>query len=388
MIEQRTFKQARVATSISFLLNGLGQGSFISRIPDLKHQLNISNSLLGFSLFFGAAGVISAMPVAGWLCAKYGSGPATRFLNFFLIITPPLIGMSFGVIWFCIALFVNGFLYAAQDVAMNAHGSTLEINYGKRIMSGLHALWSTGTFIGGAIGGLATQLKIKPVFHFSAIAISILVISVLINKSYLVGEIDKHALEHRVKQKRPRIFFILGLLGLCAAIGEGAASDWGGVLIRDTFEATGFMVALPYIFFSTTMVLGRLSGDFLAHRFGSRNLISGAAFIAGAGLTSGLLIGGELGILFAWLLSGIGLSVILPILFSSGGSIADQKYKNRISGGEAIAIVSGVSYFGFVFGPPLIGSVADLISLRWALLIPAGLALFLSITARKVLHNN
>ena len=121
---------------------------------------------------------------------------------------------------------------------------------------------------------------------------------------FLKGEIDLHALEERVKSKRPKIFIILGLLGLCGAIGEGAASDWGGVLIRDTWHANGFLVSLPFVLFCSAMVGGRLSGDFLAHKFGPKNLITYAGLVAGIGLASGLLIGGVIGTLFSWLSLG------------------------------------------------------------------------------------
>lgn len=388
MLDAKTFKRAQIATALSFFLNGLGQGTFISRIPDLKHQLGISNSVLGTALFFGAAGVLSSLQLAGWLCAKYGSGPVTRILNFTLVVTPPLIALNVNLITFCAALFINGFVYAAQDVAMNAHGSTLEVNSTKRIMNKLHALWSVGTFTGGAIGGLATQLQISTFFHFTSVVTVSLVVSIALRNRFLLADVDKHALEHREKHKRPRIFFILGLLGLCGAIGEGAASDWGGILIRDTFQATGFLVALPFVLFCTTMVAGRLSGDFLAQKFGQKNLITGAGLIAGIGLVTGLTIGGKFGVLFAWLIAGAGISVIIPTMFSVAGTISDKEFKKSISGGEAIAIVSGITYFGFVFGPPLMGAISDQIGLRWAMMIPAGLAILLAFGARRVLTSS
>lgn len=388
MLDAITFRRARIATAISFFLNGLGNGTFVSRIPDLKNQFHISNSTLGVSLFFGSAGVLSSLQLAGRLCARYGSGPTTRTLNFLLIIAPPLVGVNFGLVWFWIALFMHGFFAAAQDVAMNAQASTLENNSSKRVMSGFHALWSLGAFSGGALGGLAIQLKIKPFTNFCLTATTVLIISILINKMFLKGEIDLHALEERAKSKRPKIFIILGLLGLCGAIGEGAASDWGGVLIRDTWHAKGFLVSLPFVLFCSTMVGGRLSGDFLAHKFGTKNLITFAGLVAGIGLASGLLIGGVIGTLFAWLTLGIGLSVVIPMMFSAAGSIADKEFKSVISNGEAIAIVSGVTYFGFMVGPPSMGALADSLGLRWAMLIPAGLSILLALSARKFLTSS
>ena len=79
------------------------------------------------------------------------------------------------------------------------------------------------------------------------------------------------------------------------------------------------------------MVLGRFSGDSLAHKFGTKNLIIVSGLLAGLGLTVGLLIGGYFGVLLAWFLLGIGLSVVIPMMFSAAGTIADTQYKSIIS---------------------------------------------------------
>lgn len=62
-----------------------------------------------------------------------------------------------------------------------------------------------------------------------------------------------------------------------------------------------------------------------------------------------------------------------------------EKYSGRVSAAEGVALVTGVAYFGFVIGPPLMGFVADLITLRWAMLIPALLAIIFGLSAKKVL---
>ena len=388
MLDAKTFRRAKIATSIAFFMHGITTGTFVSRIPDLKHQLGISNSLLGTSLFFGAAGVLSSLQITGWLCAKFGSGPTVRVLNFGLVFFPPLVAINFGIYGFWATLFIMHLFTGAQDLAMNAHGSTMEVNSTKRVMSRFHALWSVGTFSGGALGGLEAQLKFSPLKSMVLTALLILIISILVRNMYLVASIDQHQLEHRTKVKRPRIFFILGILGLCGAIGEGAAGDWGGILIRDTFGATGFFVSLPYVLFCIMMVSGRFSGDFLAHKYGVRNLITICGLIAGFGLSSGLLIGGKFGVIFAWVLLGIGVSIVIPMVFSAAGEIADKEFKGVISSGETIAVVSGITYFGFVFGPPMMGAIADVIGLRWAMMIPAGLAIILALGARKLLTSS
>jgi MFS family permease len=388
VLDPIAFRRARISNSISFFINGFSVGTYISRIPDLKHQLNITNSVLGLALFFGSLGVLSALKITGWVCAKFGSGPIVSWLNFGLAIFLVLIGVNLGFKFFCLVLFCNGFFQAAHDVAMNGLGTSLEVNSGKRIMSSFHAVWSVGTLIGGALGGLAIQFSLKPIQNFAVIAVLVVIVSFIVKSKYPAGELDRHALEHREKRKTPRIFLVLGLLGLCAALGEGAANDWGGILIRDTFHAKGFFISLPYVLFCTMMVIGRFSGDRLAVKFGTRNLITFASLIACSGLSLGLIFGGKIGILIAWFLLGTGLSISIPMLFSAAGQIADKNYRGKITNAETIAIVSGVSWFGFTVGPPMMGALSDAISLRWSMLIPAGLIAILALSARKVISSS
>jgi len=75
------------------------------------------------------------------------------------------------------------------------------------------------------------------------------------------------------------------------------------------------------------------------------------------------------------------------MMISTTGTIANEKYAGEISAAQGVAVVTGIAYFGFVLGPPLLGQLSDLITLRWAMLIPAGLAILLSVSVKKVLTS-
>jgi MFS family permease len=50
-------------------------------------------------------------------------------------------------------------------------------------------------------------------------------------------------------------------------------------------------------------------------------------------------------------------------------------------------MVSGIAYFGFLVGPPTLGFLGDAIGLRWAMLVPAVLALVMALGSRPILSN-
>ena len=374
--------RARIAVTVTFIINGFSAGSFVARIPDFKRILDISNGTLGLSLLFVSAGVFLALKPAGKYSAKFGSQPIIFFSTIALALSYLLLGFLFSLTWFWITLFIFGFVLAAQDVSMNAHAVVVEQRAGRRLMSVFHAMFSVGTLFGGILGGVFSQLEITPLTQGSSLALLYIVAALLVRPLFLPASADTHHFGDEKRAKHPPIFAILGLFGLFAALSEGAAGDWGGVLARETFGASPFISTLPYIVFCTAMIIGRLSGDYLAHRFGASKVIAAGGVIAGTGLSAGLLIGGVPAIMVAWFLLGIGLSVVIPLMFSAAGTIALTKYSGVIAPSEAVAKVSGVSYFGFVIGPPLIGFIADAFELRWTLMLLAGLSYLLILASR------
>ena len=378
----RALQRARRAVTITFLINGFSAGAFVARIPDFKKTLNVSNGTLGASLLCVSIGVFLALRPAGRNSAKYGSQPVIFAGTIALALSLPLVGALFSLQWLWFSFFIFGFSIATQDVAMNAHAVLLEQRAGRRLMSVFHAMFSVGTLAGGILGGAFSQWKISPLRQFLLLMVVFLIVAFFLRPQFLPANADIHPLEKGAKTKHPSVFWILGIFGLCAALSEGAAGDWGGVLARETFGATPFISTLPYIVFCSAMIIGRFSGDYLAHRFGASRVIMVGGIVSGSGLLIGLITGGIPALMLAWFLLGIGLSVVIPLMFSAAGTMATNQYAGVIAPSQAVAKVSGISYFGFVLGPPLIGFLADLVELRWALFLNVALSYLLIFAAR------
>jgi MFS family permease len=375
------------AISISFILNGIAIGSFVSRIPDFKRILHVSNSAFGFSLFFVSLGVMSALRPAGKFCAKYGSASITLISGFGIALSLLPFGQVSEYPLFCVTLFFYGFLNASQDIAMNTHAVALESLSGKRMMVTFHGMWSVGAIIGGGLSALFINFHTP--FHDQYLFISFLIICLVLytRKGFLPDFIDQSKNLKEDRSKTPKIIFALGCLGLCASLGEGASADWGGLLAKETFGASSFYATLPYIFFMGGMILGRLSGDKLAEIFGIRHILTFSGALFGSALLIGLIIGSLIAEIFAWLFVGLGVAAVIPIIVSTTGSMVLREYKDVTSPSEAVATVTAINYSGFFFGPPLMGFLADQLTLRWAMLLPALLGFALMAGARLIIKN-
>jgi len=385
MSQLRQYSRARIAITTAFIINGTVIGALYARIPDIKEQLDISNSALGIALLCLPLGLLFGLGFSGKQSAKRGSAPVTYYSTYALAIALLIVGPVINYYTFCLTFVLFGACLATQDVAMNSHAIVLEHEADKRYMSTFHATFSMGALGGGILGGFFAQQKTTIMWQCAFIAMLIFLANFFVRNMFLSADLDKHAVEGKKKIKRPKIFIIVGLLGTCAAIGEGSAGDWGAILARDTFNATPFISTLPYICFSAAMVIGRLFGDRLATKYGPMNLIIGGGSIAGIGLGGGLLVGGIGGVVFGWFAAGIGLSIVVPMLFTQAGEIAKTRFEGQFAPSEGVAIVSGIAYFGFLVGPPILGFLGDAIGLRWALMVPALLALIMAFGARPVL---
>lgn len=380
-------QRAKLAVRAAFIANGFSVGALVARLPDFKIQLDASTGEIGRMLFCISFGTLFTLSFIGKVIAKRGSKPVAVYGSIGAALALIPIAFSDGFLALGISLFIFGIGITIQDVAMNSHAATLEHETSNKLMSGFHALFSVGALLGGLIGGLFAQFEISIRNQSLTLFLIFTSLAIAVKDFWLPAERDIHEAEHHGKTKKPAIFLFIGLLGMASAVNEGAAGDWGGILARDTFNASPFLATLPYIVFNVGMVGGRFSGDFLMHKFGTFKILFRGGLISGIGLASGLLIGNIYGQIFAWFAIGAGISVVIPAVFSTSATIARERFAGRIAPSEAVAIVSGISYAGFLGAPPTIGYIAEAITLRWAMMIPAVLAIFMAIGSRFIKHS-
>src|ERR1700743_3816947 len=102
----------RISVSAFFFLAGLCFSSWASRIPNIQQHLHLDNASLGGVLLGLPVGLMSSLPLAGWLVARFGSRPIAIAGALLYASTLPLLGMV-GAAWqlvaclFCFGMFGN-----------------------------------------------------------------------------------------------------------------------------------------------------------------------------------------------------------------------------------------------------------------------------------------
>jgi hypothetical protein len=272
------------------------------------------------------------------------------------------------------SLIVVGVANSTLDLVMNAQGVSIERGMNQPILSSLHAAFSFGGFAGAGLGALAAALGVAPLEHF-ALAAVLFGLPGLVATFQLPRE-DHDADVHAPKLRWTRLPARLALIGVAcffSLLAEGGASDWSAKLVRDDLAGTAALGAIAYAVFSIGMGVGRLLADRLWARWGADGLLRRSGMLAALGFAVGLGAGTVLGAIAGFAALGLGLAGVIPTLFRAG---ADQP---GVSTGPALAAVSALGYLGFLAGPPIVGGIAQLTSLRLAcsVLVLAGLVVLL-----------
>jgi HAD superfamily hydrolase (TIGR01509 family) len=350
----------RWATTGVFFVNGAAIGTWVAQIPWIQERFDLSESAMGLVIAGMSLAVVVAFPVAGQAIVKHGSermtligGVATSLAVNLSVLAPHPALVAAG-------LLVLGASSATMDVSMNSHGVGVERGFGRPIMSSLHAGWAFGGVAGASFSALLAAVGMDP--RVTVALASVLMLTALAASARRIGPGSAAAGESAPRFTLPsRGVALLAVLCLVVMLTEGAMADWGGIYLRQELGAEAAVAALAFACFAGGMTVGRVFGDWIAHRAGAVVLLRLGALLTGISLAAMLLIGHPAAALVGLFAIGLGVANGVPLMFSAAGR------QPGTPEGPAIAAVSSMGSLGFLAGPPLIGFMADATTLPWAL---------------------
>ena len=374
-------RRARASVVGAFALHAAVAGTLGPRLPAVKEQAGITDGELGVALAVFAVGLFVGTRVVGTLLDRLGTRGVLR--GGMPLLGVSLLGPAFAESLPSLAasLFVVGALSGVLDVAMNANAVFVERSYGRPIMSSIHGTWSAGMLVasGGAAAAAALDVSVRLHFGLAALAIALLSAPAL---GHLAAAADVP--QERVPGARTRAYLparpvlLLGIIGFCSFLGEGAAIDWSAVYVDESLDASRGVAALAFVAFSVGITASRFLVDRIAARLGPVAVVRWGATLAATGLALGLAVPETAAAITGFALLGAGLAPVVPTVFSAAGNMRVR------SGRTALAVVVTISYLGSILGPALIGLVTSLVGLRAALGIPVLLALVAATLAARV----
>lgn len=350
----------RITVFCYFFCQGIGYASWASRIPNIKNDLGLSEAQLGTMLLMLPIGQMITMPFSGKVVAKYGSGKTIAFVSILYAAVLCSISFASSIVALAITLFLFGVVGNIASIAVNTQAVGVEKLYGKSIMTSFHGGWSLAGFIGALIGMLTINLGWNTSWHFIAIFILIALNGIFNAKYVLPQHLERIKEKQSTSFKPDGILIQLGIVGFFSMATEGAMFDWSGIYFQQVVESPVSLIILGYTAFMIMMALGRFVGDFLITKLGNQKVLIVSGSLMFIGMLSSVLFPNIVVSTIGFMLVGLGVACCVPTVFSMAGK------HPSIPAGVAIALVSSISYLGFLLGPPVIGYVAEIFSLRWS----------------------
>ena len=345
------------ATRVAFITNGLAFASWAPIIPFVKSNTGVDEAALGVLLLCLGIGSVIAMPLTGWLCARHGTCHIIWISALIMAFALPF--MAFVIHYWTLAfiLLTFGASIGTLDVAMNIHASQVEKRSGQTLMSGFHGMYSVGAICGAAFVTLLISYGITPLVATLCISVSIIIAILWVQSNYLATKSD----EPQPFRMPSGIVKWLALLASIAFLIEGAVMDWGALLMIERAVFSIEHAALGYIAFSVTMVIGRLSGDYVVPRIGRRRVLVIGGTLKIIGLICITTVSSPALNLIGFAVIGLGAANLVPIVFSAAGQQSDMDPN------MAVASVTFMGYAGLILGPAIIGFGAQYTSLSLAM---------------------
>lgn len=364
-------------------------GAWGASVPRLRMQADVDDGQLGLALLFIGAGALPAMLVTGRALDRWGLRFAVA-----AIIALGLAGLgvaltAHGFVALCGGLAVVGLASGATDVAMNSIAGRAEHASGKAIIIRSGGVFSSFVVLASIATGLFSWIG-APVFTpFLVVAVLSLVASASVLRS-LAPQGAANPTRKAAWASKPSSglglrlrytpLLLVGVLGALAFASENAHQSWGAVFLEDQLGAgPGFSAVGPAVFAGvvavTRFALGRIQqgNERTILILGSLAAATGALILAASPTVPVAILG--------LIVAAAGTAALYPTMLSLVSRGVDEAYRGR-----ATAIVTTVSYIGFLLGPVYVGIWSQATGLRGAMVAVAALGVVLSALSIPLLH--
>ena len=378
--DSRTASVAAVAAV--FFANGAVYGSWIPRLPEVRDRAGMSLATTGLVLSGAAVFALLSTLFAGRLTDRFGSRRAVVVSGLISVIGLATIGAAASPAAFLLALAVVSASDVVQDVAMNVQATQLSRSRSVPIVSRMHGLWSLGSVVGGMVAAWLAATSFSLAGHLLTVAV--LLAAATIAAASFLAPADDPPIEPVRHGGRRRVLGRAGLglavVGFLATAIELNPADWSAIRLAEDLDASSGRAALGFGVFSAGMVVGRLAGDGVVHRFGARTTLVGGITIAAAGMAVATLTGEVSMSIIGFAIAGLGVGPVFPQIYATAAATPG------LGAGSGIAVMMTGQRVGALLLPVAIGILADLdrLSVGEAVaLITLPSALVLAVVARR-----
>jgi len=341
--------------ALAFAGMGALWGVFAAFVPVIKSGLGAADGVFGLALLCSAFGLVLSMWLAPLADSRLGAR-ALPFASACLTLAFLLPGLAGNVVLFGAAMAVVGMASGLTDVVMNARVSELEARHGRSLMNLNHGMFSVAYACGAIATAVAREAGLTPLVMFAGVGAVTLVAT-----RWMVMPVEQTGPESPESRRAfPRaIVFWGGLIVLVAFMAENAAEGWSALHIERTLGGGAAEGAFGPAMLGLTMAIGRLSGQVVADRLREVTVIRWACLLSASGAALAAFAV-NLPLAYAgFAMLGLGISVLAPMALALVGKRVAPSMRTK-----AISRTAVLGFLGFFIGPPVMGLLSELLSLR------------------------
>ena len=359
-----------------FFLHAMAIGAVQTRIADLQLLNGLSEAQLGLVLMGQPLGGLPMFLVSSSIIERFGPRRVLLVALPIVIISSALAGLILHPIALFALLAVNGVGFSLSNIAINVEADRVEAASGARIMNTCHGMWSIGFLLTALLGAALRGSGVSPAWHLGLLAPVLIATLLFVVVPLPVSTARPHSGAEGKRRIAIPTLATLGLVafGLGAGITEGASRAWSIIYLRDSFEVAAWVQSLALPALVAAMAICRLGADRVLDRFGPVRTARVLSAIAVTGMTLVVVAPNAYVALFAFVLVGVGICVLYPLMLSAAARLGDRPASQNVA---SVTMVFQLVNLG---APALIGVVAQGLGVRmaFALLIPLLVLTFLS----------
>lgn len=354
----KTIHYARRALLVQYFLMGFIFSTMLSRLPALRDSYGTDTAGVSLVFFSMSIGSLILMPFCPYLMGRYGcknlSVMGFAYMTLFALL--PFMPNIYVLYGFCA---IYGMTVSITDLSVNGNSIIVENAYKRPIISMFHAMFYVGMFSGSIFSVIIMHHGVSIGHHFCVVSCLALMLFFFLRQRFLKETPSRVMKQGGFKLLFPKgILLLIAFIALLGRIVEGSISDWSTVYMEKVVKLGAEDAPLGLAIYSAFMSIGRFFGDTIRARYKDSVILLGCCSLASIGLLIMIAKPDFIYAVVGLFVAGLGISCLVPIIYSLAGRQKD------ITPAMGLAMVSTISSLGFLFGPYVIGTIADLFGMR------------------------
>lgn len=359
MTESSKYNAGTYTVFLSAFLVLFQIGLYFVYIPWNAERLQITEAEIGIGLLvFGITNLIGNQTSGRLIVPKIGTKNSITIGLLGISYLPLLLILSPNYFWFLLAFVPFGFFVGFFSPSAQSQISMIEEKTSKVITPLYHAAFSFGSLV-GAMTAFYTIKYIESESLIFSITGSMLILGALI--------VFKFGLSKKLEdlKKTPRFKFpkksilIFGFLMMMNYATMGIILDWSALWLTKDLLVPLYLGGAVIVAFNVGEISARLIASKMINKY-SEKLVGGyLSIIAGIILFLSILTSNFHVIIFGMILFGFGTANFIAIIIRQAIRITDEPIA------LTVANLITMGFAGFIFGPALVGYLAEYIGLTF-----------------------